>query len=140
MVRLLSNRILAVALVAGLIGALAGAATSGAAPPVTPDSGIRGIVFISPTCPVESVPPDPNCAPRPYMATITIRDATGRRVLRVLRSSAIGRFSVRLRPGVYRIVLHPGGGIALPVRFPSAVRVLPHRFSFARIEYDSGIR
>lgn len=136
----MSNRMLVVALVTGLIGALAGTATSGAAPPAPPDSGIRGIVLIGPTCPVESIPPDPNCAPRPYMTTISIRDSRGRRLVRTVRSSVTGRFSVRLRPGLYRIVLHPGRGIALPVRFPSAVRVLPHRFSFARIEYDSGIR
>ena len=134
-----ANCILAVALVAGLFAALADAPMSSAAPPPI-DSGIRGVVSISPTCPVETVPPDPNCRPRPFATTIEIRDAAGRRLVRTVRSTVTGRFFVRLPPALYRIVLRPRTGIALPVRFPSAVRVLPHRFSFARIEYDSGIR
>jgi hypothetical protein len=135
-----ANRILAVALVAGLLAALAGAPTSAGAAPPPLDSGIRGVVSISPTCPVESVPPDPQCRPRPFATTIEIRDASTRRLVRTVRSTVTGRFFVRLRPALYRIVLRPGRGIALPVRFPSAVRVVPHKFSFARIEYDSGIR
>jgi hypothetical protein len=135
-----ANRILAVALVAGLFAALVGAPVSAPAAPPPLDSGIRGMVTIGPACPVETVPPDPQCKPRPFATTIEIRDASGRRVVRTVRSTVTGRFFVRLPPSLYRIVLRPRPAIALLVRFPSAVRVLPHRFSFARIEYHSGTR
>src|SRR5258706_9652825 len=35
-------------------------------------SGITGRVTLSPTCPVETVPPDPKCAPKPYSTSIYI--------------------------------------------------------------------
>jgi hypothetical protein len=126
-----------------LILATIGAGACSAAVPARaalPDSGIRGLVVIGPTCPVERYPPDPACGPRPYVATIAVRGAVSHRLLRSVRSSSTGRFTVRLLPGTYVLEPSPGPGIARPVPSGRAIRVVAHRFAFARIEYDSGIR
>jgi hypothetical protein len=105
-----------------------------------PSSGIRGLVFIGPVCPVERIPPDPDCAPRPYVATIWFRSAASNRIVRTVRSASTGRFSAALVPGQYVVEPRPGQGIARPVRPRRTVRVYPHRFTAIRIDYDSGIR
>src|ERR1035437_9718286 len=38
----------------------------------TYQSGISGTVLLGPTCPVERIPPDPQCAPKPYSTSINI--------------------------------------------------------------------
>jgi hypothetical protein len=103
-------------------------------------SGIRGLVFIGPVCPVERIPPDPGCAPRPYVATIWLRSAATSRVVRSVRSTSTGRFSATLAPGQYVVEPRPGQGIARPLRSRRTVRVYPNRFTAIRIDYDSGIR
>src|SRR5437764_398930 len=35
-------------------------------------SGVNGQVLLGPTCPVERIPPDPQCAPKPYSTLVTI--------------------------------------------------------------------
>lgn len=97
-------------------------------------------MFIGPVCPVERDPPDPDCAPRPYVATIWFRSAATHRVVRSVRSAPTGRFSATLAPGVYVVEPRPGPGIARPERLRRTVRVHPGRFSAIRIDYDSGIR
>jgi hypothetical protein len=103
-------------------------------------SGIRGLVFIGPVCPVERYPPDPDCAPRPYVATIWFRSAATHRFVRSVRSAPTGRFRATLPAGVYVVEPRPGPGIARPERPHRTVRVHPGRFSAIRIDYDSGIR
>jgi hypothetical protein len=100
-----------------------------------PDSGVRGNVLYGPTCPVQRVG---QACTRPYQATIVIRDAHGRRVLARTRSSADGYFSVGLRPGRYLLV--PSSGRPYPRSQPRTVVVRPHRFTYVKITYDSGIR
>jgi hypothetical protein len=46
-------------------------------------TGIRGTALAGPVCQVETIPPDPACAPRPVAgAVILIRDASGTEVAR----------------------------------------------------------
>jgi hypothetical protein len=108
--------------------------------PAAASAGIRGLVFIGPVCPVERYPPDPDCAPRPYVATIWVRIAATNRVVRSVRSAPTGRFSATLAPGLYVVEPRPGPGIAHPLRPRRTVRVYPRRFTAIRIDYDSGIR
>ena len=45
------------------------------------ETGIRGVALAGPVCPVETVPPDPNCAARPVAgAVILVRDGSGSEV------------------------------------------------------------
>jgi hypothetical protein len=106
----------------------------------TTSSGIRGLVFIGPVCPVERDPPDPDCAPRPYVATIWFRSAATNGVVRSVRSAPTGRFRATLPAGLYVVEPRPGRGIAHPLRPRRTVRVYPRRFTAIRIDYDSGIR
>lgn len=43
-----------------VLGGAATATAAAVAPPL-PDSGITGLVFIGPVCPVEMIPPAPGC-------------------------------------------------------------------------------
>src|SRR5207253_9569337 len=37
--------------------------------------GIRGTVLLGPICPVERIPPDPQCADKPYAASLVVTAA-----------------------------------------------------------------
>ncbi|HEV3127928.1 MAG TPA: carboxypeptidase-like regulatory domain-containing protein [Solirubrobacteraceae bacterium] len=104
-------------------------------------SGIAGRVVAGPTCPVERVPPDPQCAPRPLAAPLRVRRADGSGSGRVVHSSADGRFRVPLVPGRYTIVpLAPNGSpFPRPPR-PITLTVRAGRYSRVTITYDTGIR
>jgi len=102
---------------------------------------VVGLVTAGPVCPVERDPPDPACAPRAVEgAVLVVTDSTGREVARV-RSTAAGRYEIRLQPGAYEMTPQPveglmgtPGPIPLRVTGPSEV---PQRVD---VGYDTGIR
>jgi hypothetical protein len=117
----------------GLPGAAATAAAAGA--------GISGRVLAGPTCPVESVPPAPACAPRPLRASLRIERAAGARPVATVRAAADGRFRVTLDPGTYVVVALRYGGSGLPrPPGPIRVRVRAGRYTAVTVTYDTGIR
>jgi hypothetical protein len=101
-------------------------------------SGIRGRVTSSPTCPVERIPPSPQCAPRGFKARVRITNGS---FVKRLTTGSDGRFSVALRPGRYRVVARPVSGAQMP-RCPGSVaaKVSAGRFTRVAISCDSGIR
>ena len=106
-----------------------------------PGSGISGRIVAGPTCPVESVPPAPGCAPRPLRATLRIRRLGTHGFPTSLRTAANGRFRVRLSPGTYVVRALPHTGAALPrPPAPSRVTVQTAHYTFITITYDTGIR
>ena len=115
--------------------------STGAAIARVPDSGISGRIVDGPVCPVQSVPPRPGCAPPPLRATLHIRRARSQALYASVRSSADGRFRVRLPPGTYVVGALAYGGSPLP-RPPAArrVQVHPGRYTHITITYDTGIR
>ena len=62
---------------------------------------LRGTVTLSPICPVERMPPDPNCAPRGYEGRIEVL-RTGA-VFASAQSNAQGQFMFTLPPGAYEV-------------------------------------
>jgi hypothetical protein len=115
--------------------ALTACSTGDASEPA--DSGVQGVAFIGPTCPVERDPPDPACADRP-LARAVVRARRDGRVAGETRTDARGRFRLRLSPGRYR--LYTSGGIQ-PFGAPVATaRVVAHRFTRVTLHVDSGIR
>jgi hypothetical protein len=106
---------------------------SGVSQPV--DSGIRGRVLLSPTCPVQR--PGQSCT-RPYRAWMTIRrEPSGAVALRV-RSSPAGRFTARVPAGRY--LLQPRNARPFPRARPQTVTVERHRFTEVTVSFDTGIR
>ncbi len=102
---------------------------------------LTGRATAGPVCPVERVPPDPACAPRPVPnATLIITTAAGIVVSQV-RTAADGSFSFDLPDGSYRLVPQAvqglmGGG--QPIEF--SVRVGGPPQLPLSVSYDTGIR
>jgi hypothetical protein len=120
-----------------LVWALAGAGSVAATTP----SGLRGRIQAAPTCPVESVPPQPRCAPRPLRAALRIAPTDNPTAYVVVHSNKRGRFDVELAPGRY--VVHPrrihGSDFPVPPG-PFRVTIHPQHFTYRTITYDTGIR
>jgi hypothetical protein len=124
-----------------LVALILGFAASGAASARAPSSGIAGRVVAGPTCPVETVPPQPNCAPRPLAVTLRIRRVGSKDRSTSAHSGADGRFRVRLSPGTYVVQGLPLAGSPLPrPPGPLRVQVRARRFTNISITYDTGIR
>lgn len=99
---------------------------------------VTGMALAGPVCPVETEPPDPDCAPRPVVgATIEAIDSTGSTAGTAV-TGVDGRFVLSLPPGDYTIVPLPAEGlmgtpgpVEITVTGPIDVEVLA---------YDTGIR
>lgn len=114
-------------------------------PDVMPDpigagrTGIGGIAVAGPVCPVETVPPDPACAPRPVAgAVLVIRDGAGSEVARVVTGSD-GSFFVELPAGEYLVEPQPADGL-LGTAASQSVAVVDANAAVIQLEYDTGIR
>jgi len=110
-------------------------------PSVAPGwSGVVGRVTAGPVCPVERIPPDPACAPRPVAgAVLVVSDPFGHEVARAT-SDASGGFSIALPPGRYLLTPQPVEGLlgtAPPVEVTITTGGPP---ASLEIEYDTGIR
>ena len=93
---------------------------------------------MSPTCPVERVPPDPQCAPAPYHGTVRIRTYPQRELVKKVATDSDGHYRARLKPGRY--VLRPRNGKRYPMCDSKVVTVEAHTFTRAHIDCDTGIR
>lgn len=118
-------------------------------PPVPPDvwpsplgagkTGIAGIALAGPVCPVETVPPDPACAPRPVAgAVVLIRDGGGSEVARV-ETAADGSFFAELPAGDYVVEPQPVEG-TMGLAGPRSVMVVEGNMVELQLDYDTGIR
>lgn len=103
-------------------------------------SGVSGRVVVSPTCPVERIPPDPACAPKGYATNIQIvrRDRPQGIMYKTIATDADGNFSIPLVPGAY--TLTPQGGAMLPRCSPTPVDVATGTITSVTLMCDSGIR
>ncbi len=78
---------------------------------------VTGIVLLGPTCPVERIPPDPQCAPKPYTGAIVEvwTDVQRKHLLipdtEIAKSTADnnGAFSFTLYPDYYRLIVYQEG-------------------------------
>lgn len=100
---------------------------------------VSGRAVAGPVCPVESFPPDPNCAPRPVAgAAMVVTSRGGRPVARDV-TDRNGNFAFSLRVGRYTLVPQPVRGLlgtAPPVDFSVQAGVAQHHI----VTYDTGIR
>lgn len=124
-----------------LIGLVLLLGACGAASGAAPSSGIAGRVVAGPTCPVETVPPQPQCAPRPLMARLRIHPLGSRLPSTMLSSTEDGRFVVHLAPAIYVVqALRQNGSLYPRPPAPVQVRVDSGRLTRITITYDTGIR
>ncbi len=102
-------------------------------------TGIGGTAVAGPVCPVERVPPDPACAPRPVAnATVIILDGGGSEVARVV-TAADGSFFVELPAGDYIVEPQPVEGLMGTAGAQSA-SVVDGAATAIQLDYDTGIR
>lgn len=117
--------------------------------PVPPDAwpspigagktGIRGLATAGPVCPVERVPPDPACAPRPVVgAKVVIRAASGSEAATAVTGSD-GAFFVELPPGDYLVEPQPVEGL-MGTAAPQSASVVDGNAAVVQLDYDTGIR
>jgi hypothetical protein len=101
------------------------------------DSGVRGVVLLGPSCPVEqeNVP----CPGRPLEANIRVLDAGSSDVVATTSSGKDGRFVVRLAPGRY-VLEGVSPGEAFPFAKPVDITVRPDTFTSATVAFDTAIR
>jgi hypothetical protein len=117
----------AVTLVVGLTGGVAGAATP---------SGLYGTVTKGPTQPV--CRPNVACSGPAAGVTLTFRRNNGAGSGAHVRTSALGRYRIRLAPGVYTVRTNAKPFGVIP--FPPRAWVATARFRRVDFEIDTGIR
>ncbi|KKU81315.1 MAG: hypothetical protein UY07_C0021G0020 [Parcubacteria group bacterium GW2011_GWA1_47_8] len=98
---------------------------------------IKGLVTLSPTCPVERMPPEPQCAPKPYQTEVKVFDVKGSKIIKSTRTGSDGSFAVTLPVGNYKI--QAGTENRLPSCSPIVV-TLPAETILVDISCDTGIR
>lgn len=133
------RRQVAWAMPSGLLLAAVVLGCSPAASPV-PRAHVTGHATAGPTCPVETVPPDPNCAARPVPgAVMVVTTPAGAEVARTT-TAADGSFAFDLPSGPY--VLVPGdvqGLMGRPAPSPFSVAAGGALITLD-VQYDTGIR
>ncbi len=107
---------------------------------VRQDSLISGQVLLGPTCPVQRIPPDPNCADKGYETTVQVIEAgtSKNSPFTMVKTDKAGRFNIMLPPGQY--TLQPTGGKTLPRCETKNITVLPNTNLQVNLSCDSGIR
>lgn len=114
-------------------------------PPVTiPTIGgpwLVGVALAGPVCPVERIPPDPACAPRPVAgATIAVLDSSGRTVATMV-TAADGTYLVAVPAGSVRIApAQVAGMMRPPAPVDAVVPAGPGAWLQVDLDYDTGIR
>ena len=104
----------------------------------SPETGIHISAVAGPTCPVETVPPDPACAAKPVArAPILIDDGAGARATVV--TDAAGQAFAALAPGTYSVSAQGTAGF---MGGPEPQQVLVEDGSVTELvlTYDTGIR
>lgn len=102
-------------------------------------TGILGVALAGPVCPVETVPPDPDCAARPVAgAVVVVRDDGGSERARVT-TGLDGGFFVGLAAGRYVLEPQPVEGF-MGTAPPVEVTVEDGAASEVQLDYDTGIR
>lgn len=99
-----------------------------------------GHLSAGPTCPVETVPPDPACAPKPVVgASVIATDGAGVEVSRAI-SRADGSYALTLAPGTYSLAPQPIPGKFMRAPMPKSVIIGSDANVVVDFTYDTGIR
>ena len=102
-------------------------------------SGVSGKAILGPTCPVERIPPDPACAPKPYHGSLAVTSTDGSIVVASFETADDGSFTVELPPGEYAI-RSPLGAPMLPRCSSDIFTVNSGAYTDVPVSCDTGIR
>lgn len=112
-----------------------------AACPTTGNSGIKGTVLLGPTCPVERIPPDPQCADRTYKTSFVVTaQGAPTQIIKQFTSGTDGKFSVYLVPGEYAISPSKTASIYPRCSGQEAIQVEKNKYTEITLQCDTGIR
>ncbi len=119
--------------------------TSNSTPPTpspipTEKGTVNGSVVLGPTCPVEHIPPDPNCAPRPYQTTIRMQHANPSAHYLTALTDASGTFSISLDPGAYTLHAEGQNNSYYPRCTDAQIQIAAGASQTITIDCDTGIR
>ncbi len=103
-------------------------------------SGIRGVVFLGPICPVMKNPPEPKCADKPYKTSLVATTPDGGRVIKQFNSDATGNFRVDLAAGEYAIRSAATANILPRCGSSGAIKVVSSKYTDTIVNCDTGIR
>lgn len=101
---------------------------------------ISGTVTLSPICPVERVPQEPQCSPKPYATSINVREKGKTAVIKTIQSNNLGIFSIDLPVGSYELEALTADGSLLPRCAKETVLVTSGKNTVTDISCDTGIR
>lgn len=122
---------------AGSGGSGSGSGSSGSTGATTIE--VKGRATAGPVCPVERIPPDPQCAPRP-VASAVLDVMRGNSRVTTVTTDSNGDFAVLLGAGDYTLVPHPVTGLmGTPAPIPFTVPASGSS-PFIDVQYDTGIR
>lgn len=110
-----------------------------------PSSSASGVLEVEalagPVCPVETDPPDPDCAPRPVQgALILVQPADGRDIVIAQgETDAEGRLRLEVPPGDYVVIGAAVEGL-MGMPDPTPITVDADGTASVQLGYDTGIR
>jgi hypothetical protein len=129
----MSVRILVIAAVLAITVAACGGAAGGGSSGSSGEVRLR--VVAGPVCPVETVPPKPECRPRAVDGARIELDGPARVAVDVHGGTA----TVDLPPGTYTVTPEPVSGL-MGTAPATTVKVVAGRTTPLRLVYDTGIR
>lgn len=101
---------------------------------------VSGQITLSPICPVESIPQEPQCSPKPYATTIEITEVGESEVIKIVQSDNMGTFTTDLPVGTYVLHALTVNNAPMPSCAPVNVTVKSGQVSTQDIPCDTGIR
>lgn len=108
---------------------------------LTGNGTVVGRVILGPTCPVERIPPDPACAPKPFTTAVTIWSTWTGSPYQPVQTDANGVFKFSLPPGAYSVAASPAtGGSRYPRCTVTKILVVAKKTQNVTVNCDTGIR
>ncbi len=101
---------------------------------------VSGRVTLSPICPVERVPQEPQCSPKPYATTIEIKEAGKGVVMKTVQSDNMGVFKIDLPVGTYVLHALTVNNAPMPSCAPVNITIKSGQVTTQDISCDTGIR
>jgi hypothetical protein len=105
------------------------------------NGNVVGHVVLGPVCPVERIPPDPACAPRPYKTTMNIWSKWTGSSYQPVPTDANGIVKLSLPPGAYSMAVSlAANGSPFPRCSVVKISVLAKKTQNVTVNCDTGIR